>query len=699
MEIKSYIFGEEGTNMNKYDALNEVPLYRLLRKIKKLFVALLFVIFMISSIGLFFLLYLQSQPLLNTTIEQTTFIYSMDGLVLDVLHSGDNRVSVPLEQIPDALIKATVAIEDRKFYSHFGFDFIRIGGAIVQDIKHLSKVQGASTITQQLAKNLYLSNDKTIKRKLREALLAIQLELQFSKDKILEMYLNQIYFGHSANGVQMAAQTFFGKDVSELNLAESTMLAGIPKGPKYFSPFLDYDNAKSRQGSILKAMVSEHYITQEEAENAFNKPLTFKDPEDKVYATKAPYFRDYVISLLKNKYGITEEQIFQGGLKVYTTLDVKMQEDAEEMVTTHLPKDRSLQAALASIDPTTGYIKAMVGGRDYDISQYNRVFANRQPGSSFKPILYLAALEQGFTPVSQFKSEPTVFTFGNNQVYQPSNYGNRYPNREIDLRYALAHSDNIFAVKTHMDIGMDKLVDMSKKVGIEKVLLPYPSLALGSQEVTPFDMAKAYSTIANQGRKVEPSFILKIEDQNGNILYENKPKEEIQVVSPASTFVLTYLMEGVFEPGGTGFYIADRLKRPVAGKTGTTDYDAWLIGFTPQLVTSLWLGYDDNQPLVDGDSLIAKEIWADYMEKAHHNMAPQLFMVPDHVVSLYIDPESGKIAKDDCPNARLEFFVEGTAPTEYCESHQITDIPDSNNSTKETTPPSIWERFQYWWSH
>lgn len=683
--------------MNQYDGLQDLKLYRIFKRLKKIMTYFLFAFFFLSSSALFLILYLQSQPLPKITIEQTTFIYSMDLEVLDDLHSGESRVYVPLSKIPESLIQATISIEDRKFYKHFGFDFIRIGGALVQDMKHLSKVQGASTITQQLAKNLYLSNDKTWKRKIREALLAIQLELQYSKDQILEMYLNQIYFGHSANGVQLAAKTFFDKDVSELNLAESALLAGVPKGPKYYSPFLDLENSKKRQKLILQTMVSEGYITQEEADQAYAQELVFKSSEQKVYATKAPYFRDYIISLLKNKYGIDEKQLYQGGLKIYTTLDSTMQQYAEEMLSTHLPKDRPLQAALVTIDPTTGFIKAMVGGRDYSESQFNRVFANRQPGSSFKPVLYLAALENGYTPVTKYKSEPTVFTFGQNQTYQPSNFGNRYPNKEIDLRYALAHSDNIFAVKTHQDLGMETLVEMSKKLGIEKDLKPYPSLALGSQEVSPFDMAKVYATIANQGGKIEPEAILKIEDQNGTVLYEKKQIEEVQVASPQAAFVLTYLMEGVFEPGGTGYYIADRLKRPIAGKTGTTDYDAWLIGYTPQLVTSLWLGYDQNQTLMDGDSLIAKEVWADYMEKVHQSIAPQLFIVPDGVVSLYIDADTGKIATQGCPNARLEFFIEGTEPTEYCASSSGEENSEQPLEQEQQDNPSLWNRFKYWW--
>lgn len=406
------------------------------------------------------------------------------------------------------------------------------------------------------------------------------------------MYINEIYYGNSANGIQMAAKTIFDKDVCNLNLAESAMLAGIPNSPINYSPIDNMDNAKDRQKVVLLEMVEENYITLEEANIAYNTDLVLKDQSQSNYPTIAPYFRDYIISILVNDFNFTEEEIFTGGLKVYTTLDSKTQQAAEEIISSNIPLDSDLQIALFTIESSTGYIKAMIGGNDYKESQYNRVFASRQPGSTFKPILYLAAIEDGYTSVTRHVSEPTVFTFGNNQEYEPSNYGGKYPNEEIDLRYALTHSDNIFAVKTHLDIGMDKLVSMSYRLGIESELEAYPSLALGSQEVTPFEMTKAYAVIANQGKSVEPVAILKIEDKNGGIIYEREPVIEEQIVEETTAFNMTYLMEGVFEPGGTGFNVSDKIKRPVAGKTGTTDYDSWMIGYTPQLITTVWMGYD-----------------------------------------------------------------------------------------------------------
>lgn len=681
--------------MRDYNEVYDTGLYKVFYRIKKFFIFLLLSFLILSSLFLVLILYLQAQPLPETNINKTTFIYSMDDEVIESLHSGENRIYVPLTDIPDDLINATIAIEDRKFYSHFGFDLYRIGGAIIQDIKHMSKVQGASTITQQLAKNLYLTQEKTWTRKFKELLLAIQLELQYSKNEILEMYLNEIYFGHSINGVQVAANTFFDKDVSELSLAESSMLAGIPRGPAYYSPFIDMNGAKNRQKQVLNAMVAENYITEEEAEVAFNTELVFRDPNENTEEAYGAYFRDYIVYELKNSFGIDEEQIYQGGLKVYTTLDSKVQKVAESTINEHISDNSQLQTALISIEPSTGYIKAMVGGTDYQTSQYNRVFAKRQPGSSFKPFLYLAALENGFTAVTKYMSEPTIFTF-DNQTYQPSNYGNQYANKEVDLRYALTHSDNIYAVKTHMEIGMDKLVTTGNNLGINSELLAYPSLALGSQEVSPYEMAKAYSTIANQGNRIEPTGITKIVDANGKILYEQKEITTKQVASKEATFILTYLMEGVFEPGGTGYYVSDRLNRPIAGKTGTTDYDSWLVGYTPQLVTALWNGYDQGQMLQDGDSLITKEIWGDYMAKAHEELPPQFFTVPEGVVSIYIDSDTGMVATENCPNPRLEVFIAGTEPTEYCTAHE-GEQPIVEPSIQED--PSLWGKIKYWWNN
>ena len=700
--------------MGKYDELEDFWLYRLLRGIKRTIRFLLLLSILAGiAIGAFFF-YLQSKPLPDAEIEQTSLIYSADGKVVDSIDTGEKRLYVPLSKIPRDLVNATLAIEDRKFYDHFGFDPVRIGGAIIADIKHGAKVQGASTISQQLAKNLYLSHEKTWQRKIKEAILTAQIELKYSKDEILEMYLNQIYYGHGAYGVELAAKTFFNKDVSELNLAESALLAGVPKGPTYYSPFQDIEKSKTRQKVILKAMVEQGYITQDQADRAIaslNEMIAagaFQKRPERIFTSKAPYFVQYIEDQLVQNFGITEQELYSGGLKVYTTLDLSMQETAEALIKKKLPADRPLQTALISIEPETGFIKAMVGGRDYkdQKDQFNRVLsAKRQPGSSFKPILYLAALENGVSPLTQQESVATVFFQDGGKEYPVTNFEDKYANGNIDLHYALTRSDNIYAVKTAQDIGVDKVVDMAKRLGIQSPLSPYLSLALGSSHVTPIEMASSYATIANQGKKIEPSAIIKIEDRDGNILYEKTEIEETQVIPPAEAFVMTYMMEGVFEPGGTAASVANLIKRPVAGKTGTSnDYrDLWLVGYTPQLVTALWTGYDRDEILEQykdfrkEESHLTKELWATYMEEVHKNSAPQLFSVPEGVVSLYIDPQTGKIATEHCPSPRLEVFVEGTEPKEVCDVHEGKQLVNPDQ-LKKPDDKTIWNRMKNWWN-
>lgn len=680
------------------EVIRNIPLLRIFRYFRKLFMLALVALFVSAILLTFTLLYLRSQPLPPSFIEQTTSIYAENGEVIDTLFGGENRTVVPLERIPNELIQATIAIEDKNFYSHVGFDFLRLARAIIVDIQHMAKVQGASTITQQLARNLYLTLDKTWERKIKEAILTIQLELNYSKDQLMSLYLNQIYYGHAAYGVQAASKTYFGKDVSELTLAESSLLAGTPKGPGIYSAYLNFEQAKLRQRLVLNAMVDQGFITREQADQAHAEELRLVGLVPTSQRVIAPYFRDYITFLVKEKYKLSEEQLIHGGLKIYTTLDPVMQEKAEQAVEKFLPKDRPLQAALVAMDPHTGAIKAMVGGRDYKESQYNRVFAKRQPGSSFKPFLYLAALENGFTPMSELKSEPTVFTYGNNQEYVPRNFGDSYPNGYINLHQAIARSDNIYAVKTHMLLGEDKLVETAQRLGIQSKMTAIPSLALGTVPVSPMEMATAYSTIANLGEKIEPIAIVRIEDQEGKVIVEEKGLRT-PVADPISTFLLTHLMQGVFEEGGTAHRVAAQLNRPVAGKTGTTDYDSWLVGFTPQLTLAVWTGYDEGTKMdpVD-DSRLAVPLWAEFMENALADRPPSLFEVPDGVQSVYINPQNGKLATAHCPVQELVYFASGTEPTEYCTEHLPpgADPEHPANEGKPEPGKSFWKRLFDW---
>lgn len=672
----------------------DVPVLNFLRFIKKLFSFFLTASVVSMLAGGLTLLYLRSQALPAVTVTQTSQIYDINEKLIDSFNSGQNRQVVQLSDISPNLVHAVLSVEDRNFYKHLGIDVRGLARAIVQDVKTLSMEQGASTITQQLARNLYLNQDRTWSRKIKEAFYALHLEMQLSKDEILEQYLNQIYFGHSTYGVQAAAQMFFGKDAKDLDLAESALMAGVPKGPKYYSPYLNMQNAKDRQKVILEAMAQQGFITKEEAEAAYKEPLTVK-PQQKNTPSEAPYFQDYVKTTAIEKLGLSEQLYDAGGLKIYTTLDLRAQKIAEDVIAKTIPKDSELQAALIAIDPRNGYIKAMVGGTNYKENQFNRVFAStRQPGSSFKPIVYLTALANNFSPLTKYKSEPTVFTYDNGkQTYAPNNFGNLYEHDYIDLRRAIMKSDNIYAVHTILDIGADKVIDMARKVGITSPLKPLPSLALGTFPVSPFEMASAFGILANQGVRAEPLAITRIEDNFGRVLYEAKPQEEV-VIAPAYTYVLTNLMQSVFEEGGTGFRVSDLMKRPVAAKTGTTNTDAWMVGYTPELSAAVWIGYDRDYNIGSVDQRKAAPVFAEFIEQTLEPVPPKLFPVPDGVVTAYIDPATGKLASEDSPNARIEAFVAGTEPTEY------TSQPKDAGSAKEPAKAnsSWWQDLKNWWN-
>jgi 1A family penicillin-binding protein len=671
---------------------SEPGILRLLRWIRKVTISLLALSILFTAFAFLSLLYLRSQPLPQAEIRETTKIYDVHGLLIDDIYYGENRNVIDLHSISDSLVNATLAIEDHRFYSHFGVDPKGIARALVVDFKKGALVQGASTITQQLSRNLYLNHDRTWSRKIKETIYAIQLEMQYTKREILTMYLNQIYYGHSAYGVQTASKLFFRKNADQLTLPESSMLAGVPKGPKYFSPYMDMEAAKKRQKLVLQAMVRQGYVTQSMADQAYAEELKIQPLSHP--SAQAPYFRDYVKLLLVQHYGIDEELINQGGLKIYTTLDLQLQQKAERIVEKHLPKDTSLQAALIAIDPTNGHIKAMIGGRDYEENQYNRTLAKRQPGSTFKPILYMAALSNGYTALNQFRSEPTIFQYDGG-TYSPSNFGNHYAHSDIRMREAISQSDNIYAVNTIMNIGPDKVVDMARKLGIESKLSPVPSLALGTSAVSPMEMAYAYSAIANHGVRMKPLAVLKVENSVGEVLFEEKSIGE-QVVPPEQAYVLTNLMKSVFSQGGTAHRVADLIHRPAAAKTGTTTVDAWITGFVPDLVTSVWLGHDKDQKIGSVEARMAAPIWAEFTEAAKQYIPARPFPIPPGITLAYINPVNGLLASGNCPGTRLEAFVTGTEPTEVCTVHQPKD--EMNPVQPEPTEKKgMWDSFKSWW--
>jgi 1A family penicillin-binding protein len=649
--------------------------------------------------------YLYNKPLPPIADDIRSKLLDSRGNVLTTFTTdGRSREPVALNQIAPQLIQATLAVEDRKFYDHSGFDLKGMARAVLANLEAGKRTQGASTLTQQLARNLYLTHEKTWTRKSKEAVYTMQLEMKYTKDEILNMYLNEIYYGHGAYGIEAASRMYFGKAAADLSLAESAMLAGIPKGPTYYSPYTHLENAKKRQNIILSAMVEVGDITEVQAKAAAQEPLSFKPQGQKDTTVLAPYFRDYVRGLVIDTLHISSDELELGGLNVYTTLDPDMQQAAEDAVDKEMDAGSELETALVSIDPRTGYIKAMVGGKNYRSNQFNHALATtRQPGSSFKPIMYLTALSsKTMTGLSVFNSQPTLFHYDNNRkTYQPKNFGDKYLG-EINMRQAIAASDNIYAVNTIMKIGADKVAEMAASMGINSPLQSVPSLALGTSPVSPLEMASAFAVIGGGGMKLPSTAILKITDSKGNLIYEAPQVQGEKVVEPAAAYVLTRLMEGVFESGGTGNRVASIIKRPVAGKTGTTDTDGWMVGFTPELSTAVWVGYDKGRDITTSDGRRAAPIFAEFTEKALANVPPKIFPIPDGVVSVYINPQSGKLATAACPEKELETFISGTEPTEYCDQHGTGGEPLPAEGSPGTADPvkedhSLWNDIKRWW--
>ncbi|WP_256760650.1 transglycosylase domain-containing protein [Cohnella sp. WQ 127256] len=643
------------------------------------------------------LLLLRYAPLPAGATMQSTQIVDTNGQVLASLQDGVHRQIVKLSDISPWLIKATIAVEDRRFYEHAGVDLHGLARAAWVDMRNMSKQQGASTLTQQLARNLYLSHERTWTRKLKEAWYAARLEQTYSKDEILELYLNQIYYGHGAYGAEAASKLYFNKPAKQLTLAESALLAGIPKGPRYYSPHLHLADSQTRQRKVLQAMLEIGQLTKSQASRAAKEALNIRPLPDEEERS-APYFADYVKKIAIEKIGIDERLMNEGGLTIHTTLDARIQEAAEANVKKGLKGGSTeLQAALIAIDPRNGYIKAMVGGRNYRNNQFNRVFAHtRQPGSSFKPILYATALEQhSITPATRYRSEPTFFYFDHNrQIYRPSNYNNHYFNGEISLRQAIAASDNIYAVNTIMQVGPEAVITMAHKLGITSSLKAVPSLALGTFPVSPFEMTSAFSVFANEGRRAEPIAITSIRDSNGKILYEAHPQEE-QIISPALAYVTTGLMESVFDRGGTGHRVANLLKRPMAGKTGTTDSDAWIVGYTTELTTTVWVGYDRGRSITSSEAHRAAPIFAQFMESALIDTPSHVFPVPEGVVSVYMDPTTTLLSAPGCTGQTvLETFLSGTEPTQSCASSEPTPEKLGEQASDHHT---LWRKLRNWW--
>ncbi|WP_066635839.1 transglycosylase domain-containing protein [Desulfolucanica intricata] len=593
-------------------------------------------------------------------------IYDINGKVITTVYK-QNRTSVSINDISPFMQEAIVAIEDTRFYNHHGLDLISLTRALYKNIIAGRIEEGGSTITQQLAKNLYLGPERTLSRKIKELAYAIQLERRYSKQEILELYLNTIYFGHGTYGIEAASRYYFDTPAKNLTLAQSAMLAGIPRSPEYYSPANNWEAAKKRQAIVLNRMKQLNIINNEEAEKAKKEPLFVVKNNN--WSPQAPFFTAEIIKYFKKNYPDRWEMIFTEGLSIYTTLDLQMQQAAENAVKTGLEKyPAELEGALVAIDPRNGYIKAMVGGRDFNRSQYNRIYARSQPGSAFKPFLYTAAIERGYTAATTLTCEPSTYRQANGEDYAPTDYNGNYHNRPMTLKEALYISDNVVAVRLNNEIGPGILAHYAKIMGIESSLRAYLSLALGTSEVTPLEMARAYGPLANNGVLAKPLLVLRVTNQQGQVLENNTPTLK-QVIKPESAYIVTDMLKSVLSPGGTAPQIAGVIKRPAAGKTGTTENlkDAWFVGYTPDIVAAVYVGYDDKNKIVGNTGGgIAAPIWTNFIREGLKGKPAKDFTVPSNIVFANICPEDGLLAAPNNPDAIKAAFVKGTEPKTPC---------------------------------
>ncbi len=619
------------------------------------------------------IMYLKSLPSINQLNQYeptlTSQIVSSDDVVIRTFGAYKYK-KVSIDKIPDNLKKAIISVEDKNFYTHPGFDISALIRSALKNIRAGKIVQGASTITQQLARILFLSQEKTFTRKFKELVIAYRLEKTIPKDKILEMYLNNVYLGEGAYGVSAAAGIYFNKKIENLDLEECAMLAGLPQAPSLYSPYRNMKLAKERRFHVLKRMFEDGYLTKKEFKKAARSKIDIATRPKHNTLKKAPYFVDFVMRELRNKAGLTEQEVVQGGYKIYTTLNYKYQKAAEKSIKTNLkawgltkPEE---QAALISYDVVSGQILAYVGGKDYSKSQFDRVSqAVRQPGSAFKIFVYTTAMEQGLTPFTVYPDVP--IKIGD---WEPQNYGREY-RRKLPLYKGLALSSNVVAAQLIMTVGVRNVIKTARKMGITTPIEKDPTIALGSSGVKPIELATAYGVLANGGLKVKPYGIERIETSNGKVIYMAKNSYQ-RVLSIKTVAYMVEMMKQVVKYG-TGR--ASNIGRPSAGKTGTTDgyKDAWFVGFTPDIVTAVWVGNDNNVPngKITGGSVPAV-IWRDYMKVATADKPPTDFMYPEIIVDTTYEP--------GIPEEKLQKILEQEEKDKQDEEN--TELINSDNSAE-----------------
>lgn len=638
-------------------------------KLLKLFRNLLIIVivfFILFKAGTY--VYLKATPKLEIDSANNILLYDNDKNLF--FQGNESKEWVELKDISEYVINSTVYTEDKHFYDHNGFDYLRILKAGLTNITSGETKQGASTITQQYAKNLFLDFDKTWKRKWDEMWYTMKIENSYSKEEILEGYLNTINYGHGMYGVENAANFYFNKSSKELDLAEAAMITGIPKSPANYSPIVDFNTAKKRQLLVLDALVANKIITEEEKEKAYQEELHIVGEKNIKNSSTLMYFHDAVLEELETISSIPKSLNDTKGLKIYTTLDTKAQTILEENINNSIPKEEKIQTASVMMNPKNGAILALIGGKDYNVSSFNRATdSKRQVGSTMKPYLYYAALENGFTSSTSFTSEQTTFNLSNNSTYSPKNNNDVYGNKPISMAAAIAYSENIYAVKTHLFLGQDALINVARKVGIESNLQKIPSLPLGTNEINILEMAAGYSAFANLGNKVTPHLITRIEDKDGKVLYTYKEKKE-QVLDESLCFILNNMLTATYDKDyidynyPTALSIAPKMTHKYALKSGTTSTDNWNIGFNKDLLTAVWVGYDNNQELKSSEYKYAQNIWLNSMERYLEGKEDGWYETPENVSSLLVDPISGKPALENAEKSKLMYFIKGSEPTD-----------------------------------
>ena len=622
----------------------------------------LFISFVVILVGLYTYAYLS--PKLDLKTSGSLYLYDNK---CELLYQGSRSNEwANLEDINENLINAVIAVEDKNFYNHHGFDYLRIAKAMATNIKKKSIVQGASTISQQYIKNLYLDFDKTWKRKIEEAFLTLELEVHYDKNDILEGYLNTINYGQGNMGIVNAASYYFNKKPGELSLEEAIILAGIPKNPGNYNPVSNYDAAIKRAWVVAKAMLNNNYIDEETYNSLFQNKMEIYGQVKNNNLQMIMYYQEAVLNELSSIKEVPYSLVNAGGLKIYTNLDLEMQKNMEENILSNKVND-DLQVASVIVDPNTGAVKALTGGMDYAKSQYNRALkSKRQVGSTMKPFLYYAALENNMTMSSTFRSEETTFNLSNGKTYTPGNAGNLYASKEITMAAALALSDNIYAIKTNLFLGIDKMIDVAKRTGIKTNLDEVASLPLGTSEINILDYATGYTTFASGGFKKDLYFIEKIEDLDGNILYEHESYDNL-VINPNYTYILNEMMNTTTNDAyvdyttPTALNIASSLTHKYALKTGSTNTDYWIVGYNKDALVMMWMGYDNNLNVDNKVRNSAKKTWASTIEFTLKDIDTSWYETPKNVVALPLDAVSGKVTNDQ-NRAALYYYVKGTEP-------------------------------------